>query len=41
MSNMDIAERRIPQDGRITMKVDNKVIDVRVARHCRQRTVKS
>jgi type IV pilus assembly protein PilB len=31
MSNMDIAERRIPQDGRITMKVDKKVIDVRVA----------
>lgn len=31
MANMDIAERRIPQDGRITMKVEDKVVDVRVA----------
>jgi len=31
MSNMDIAERRIPQDGRITLKVDGNIIDVRVA----------
>jgi len=31
MANMDIAERRIPQDGRITMKLDGRVIDVRVA----------
>lgn len=31
MGNMDIAERRIPQDGRITMKIEDKVIDVRVA----------
>ncbi|MDO9574724.1 MAG: ATPase, T2SS/T4P/T4SS family, partial [Candidatus Contubernalis sp.] len=31
MANMDIAERRIPQDGRITMKVEDKTIDVRVA----------
>lgn len=31
MSNMDIAERRIPQDGRITLKIDGKTIDVRVA----------
>lgn len=31
MANMDIAERRIPQDGRITLKLDGKVIDVRVA----------
>lgn len=31
MANMDIAERRIPQDGRITLKVEGNVIDVRVA----------
>lgn len=31
MGDMDIAERRIPQDGRITLKIDNKTIDVRVA----------
>lgn len=31
MANMDIAERRIPQDGRVTMKVEGRAIDVRVA----------
>lgn len=31
MGDMDIAERRIPQDGRITLKMDGKTIDVRVA----------
>ncbi len=31
MSNMNIAERRIPQDGRMTFKVDGKTIDVRAA----------
>lgn len=31
MANMDIAEKRIPQDGRITLKVEDNVIDVRVA----------
>lgn len=31
MANMDIAERRVPQDGRISLKVDNKAVDVRVA----------
>jgi len=31
MANMDIAERRIPQDGRITLRVHSKTIDVRVA----------
>lgn len=31
MGGMDIAERRIPQDGRITLKVEDKTIDVRVA----------
>lgn len=31
MANMDIAERRIPQDGRFTIKVYEKVVDVRVA----------
>lgn len=31
MSNMDIAERRIPQDGRATLKVDDRLVDIRVA----------
>ncbi len=31
MANMDIAERRVPQDGRITLKVEGKTVDVRVA----------
>jgi len=31
MANMDIAERRIPQDGRATLKVDGNVVDIRVA----------
>ena len=31
IANMDIANRRIPQDGRTTMKIDNKIIDFRVA----------
>ncbi len=31
MSNMDIAERRIPQDGRISKSYEGKVVDVRVA----------
>ncbi len=31
MANMDIAERRIPQDGRMTLEVKNRKIDVRVA----------
>jgi type IV pilus assembly protein PilB len=31
MANMDIAERRIPQDGRMTLKVEDKAVDVRVA----------
>jgi len=31
MSSLDIAERRIPQDGRIQMMVDNKPIDLRVS----------
>lgn len=31
MANMDIAERRIPQDGRITLIIDSKTVDVRVA----------
>lgn len=31
MAGMDIAERRIPQDGRITIKVEDKTIDIRVA----------
>lgn len=31
MGGMDIAERRIPQDGRITIKVEDKTVDIRVA----------
>lgn len=31
MTGMDIAERRIPQDGRMTLNVEGKTIDVRVA----------
>ena len=31
LSDLDIAERRIPQDGRISMEVGDKPIDLRVA----------
>ncbi|MGE5423636.1 MAG: GspE/PulE family protein [Ignavibacteriales bacterium] len=31
MANMDIAERRIPQDGRITLRLEGKTVDFRVA----------
>jgi type IV pilus assembly protein PilB len=31
MSNMNIAERRIPQDGRIELRIDKKPIDLRVS----------
>ena len=31
LSDLDIAERRIPQDGRISLDVENKPIDLRVA----------
>ncbi|MFT4637087.1 MAG: general secretion pathway protein E [Verrucomicrobiales bacterium] len=31
MSNLDIAERRLPQDGRISLSIEGKSIDVRVA----------
>ncbi len=31
MSNLNIAERRLPQDGRIQKKIDNKDIDFRVS----------
>ncbi len=31
MANLDIAERRIPQDGRMTLRIEDKIIDVRVA----------
>ena len=31
MSNLNIAERRVPQDGRIKMKMGKKVIDFRVS----------
>jgi type IV pilus assembly protein PilB len=31
MSDLDIAERRVPQDGRVTMTIEGRKIDVRVA----------
>ena len=31
MANLDIAERRMPQDGRISMPIGNKTIDLRVS----------
>ena len=31
MAELDIAERRLPQDGRISVKIDNKNIDLRVS----------
>jgi type II secretion system protein E len=31
MANLDIAERRIPQDGRFTTKMEGKQVDVRVS----------
>jgi type IV pilus assembly protein PilB len=31
MGGMDIAERRIPQDGRATIKIEENIIDIRIA----------
>jgi type IV pilus assembly protein PilB len=31
MANMNIAEKRLPQDGRIEMKIDNLVVDMRIS----------
>ena len=31
MANLDISERRLPQDGRISMNIANKAIDLRVS----------
>lgn len=31
MANLDIAERRVPQDGRIQLKIDKKEVDLRVS----------
>lgn len=31
MADMDIAERRVPQDGRITIKVESRQVDLRVS----------
>ena len=31
MSDLDIAERRAPQDGRVSLTIDGRRIDVRVA----------
>jgi type IV pilus assembly protein PilB len=30
MANLDISERRVPQDGRVTLKVDDRPVDIRV-----------
>ena len=30
MSDLDIAERRVPQDGRVTLKVEGRPVDIRV-----------
>ena len=31
MANLNISERRLPQDGRITMRVSNRIVDLRVS----------
>ena len=31
MASLDIAERRVPQDGRMSLKIEGRMIDVRVA----------
>jgi type IV pilus assembly protein PilB len=31
MSDLDIAERRVPQDGRVALNIDGRTVDVRVA----------
>ena len=31
ISNLDIAEKRIPQDGRTSIKIDSKTTDIRVS----------
>jgi type IV pilus assembly protein PilB len=31
IGNMDIAEKRVPQDGRVEMTVDGRVIDMRLS----------
>ena len=31
MANLDIAEKRLPQDGRIEVKIGNQVVDIRVS----------
>ncbi|MFX8082994.1 ATPase, T2SS/T4P/T4SS family, partial [Acinetobacter baumannii] len=31
MAQLDIAEKRLPQDGRITLKIGGKPMDVRVS----------
>lgn len=31
MAQLDIAEKRFPQDGRITLKIAGKIVDIRVS----------
>ncbi len=31
MANLDIAERRVPQDGRMSLVIDNRTVDLRVS----------
>src|SRR6185369_15919926 len=31
LARLDISERRLPQDGRISIKIDNRTIDIRIS----------
>ena len=31
MGGMDISEKRIPQDGRATVRIENRNVDIRIA----------
>jgi hypothetical protein len=37
MAELDIAERRLPQDGRISLRIGGRAVDV-ASRRCRRRT---
>ena len=41
MAKLNIAERRLPQDGRIKLRVQGKEIDLRVSARCRPRTARA
>ena len=40
MANLDISERRLPQDGRIRAMVQGRKVDLRMSARCRRRTAK-